>query len=264
MSHLRITLVQADLAWEDPDANRAYFDHVLASAKDAADLVVLPEMFTTGFTMAGDACAETMDGPSVRWLRSKAVELKADVAGSLIIRDEGQLYNRLVWATAGGALYFYDKRHLFRMSGEHHVYGAGSTQLTVKIGAWRIRPFICYDLRFPIWTRNIGQAYDMAFFVANWPAARAAHWKTLLQARAIENQSYVVGVNRVGRDGNGHAYAGDSMVLDPQGTVLFHAQDREVIHTLALDAASQEAYRKKFPAWRDADTVSMGGASVVE
>ena len=147
------------------------------------------------------------------------------------------------------------------MSGEHKVYGAGGTQLTATIGAWRIRPFICYDLRFPIWTRNMAMAYDMAIFVANWPAARAAHWKTLLQARAIENQSYVVGVNRVGRDGNGHDYAGNSMIVDPQGKVLFDARDREVIHTLALDAAPQEAYRQKFPAWRDADRVSMEVAS---
>jgi omega-amidase len=264
MSHLKVTLVQANLAWEDPVTNRAHFDHLLASAKGVTDLVVLPEMFTTGFTMAGDAWAEDMEGPSVRWLRNKAIELKADVAGSLIIRDGGQLYNRLVWATTGGLLYFYDKRHLFRMSGEHEVYGAGGKQLTVTIGAWRIRPFICYDLRFPIWTRNFNNEYDVALFVANWPAARAAHWNALLQARAIENQSYVVGVNRVGRDGNGHAYAGDSMIIDPQGKVLFDAQDREVIHTLNLNAAAQEAYRKKFPAWRDADTVSMGDAAASE
>lgn len=258
MSHLKITLVQTDLAWEDPDANRAYFDTILAAAQGATDLVVLPEMFTTGFTMAGDKCAEPMDGPSVRWLRNKAAELKSDVAGSLIIREDGQLYNRLVWATAGGRLYFYDKRHLFRMSGEHRVYGAGHTQVTVTIGAWRIRPFICYDLRFPIWTRNIDNAYDVALFVANWPAARAAHWKALLTARAIENQSYVIGVNRVGRDGNGHAYDGDTMALDPQGAVLFQARAKEVVHTVDLDGASQEIYRKSFPAWRDAEPWPSG------
>lgn len=258
MSHLKIALVQADLAWEDPDANRAYFDTILAAAQGTTDLVVLPEMFTTGFTMAGDKCAESMDGPSVCWLRDKAAELKSDVAGSLIIREDGQLYNRLVWATAGGRLYFYDKRHLFRMSGEHRVYGAGHTQVTVTIGAWRIRPFICYDLRFPIWTRNLENAYDVALFVANWPAARAAHWMALLTARAIENQTYVIGVNRVGRDGNGHAYDGDTMALDPQGAVLFHARAKEVVHTVDLDAASQETYRKSFPAWRDAEPSPSG------
>ena len=256
MSHLKVTLVQANLAWEDPVTNRAHFDHLLASAKGVTDLVVLPEMFTTGFTMAGDAWAEDMEGPSFRWLRNKAVELKSDVAGSLIIREGEQLYNRLVWATAGGLLYFYDKRHLFRMSGEHKVYAAGTDPLTVTIGTWRIRPFICYDLRFPIWSRNIGNGYDVALFVANWPAARAAHWTALLTARAIENQAYIIGINRVGLDGNGHAYSGDSMALDPQGQVIFHARDQEVVHTVDLDASAQEAYRQSFPAWRDADSAS--------
>lgn len=256
MSHLKVTLVQANLAWEDPVTNRAHFDHLLASAKGATDLVVLPEMFTTGFTMAGDKWAESMDDPSVSWLRNKAVELKSDVAGSLIIREGEQLYNRLVWATAGGLLYFYDKRHLFRMSGEHKVYAAGTDPLTVTIGTWRIRPFICYDLRFPIWSRNIGNGYDVALFVANWPAARAAHWTALLTARAIENQAYIIGINRVGLDGNGHAYSGDSMALDPQGQVIFHARDQEVVHTVDLDASAQETYRQSFPAWRDADSAS--------
>ena len=256
MSHLKVTLVQANLAWEDPVTNRAHFDHLLASAKGDTDLVVLPEMFTTGFTMAGDKWAESMDDPSVSWLRNKAAELKSDVAGSLIIREGEQLYNRLVWATAGGLLYFYDKRHLFRMSGEHKVYAAGTDPLTVTIGTWRIRPFICYDLRFPIWSRNIGNGYDVALFVANWPAARAAHWTALLTARAIENQAYIIGINRVGLDGNGHAYSGDSMALDPQGQVIFHARDQEVVHTVDLDASAQEAYRQSFPAWRDADSAS--------
>lgn len=256
MSHLKVTLVQANLAWEDPVTNRAHFDHLLASAKGATDLVVLPEMFTTGFTMAGDKWAESMDDPSVSWLRNKAAELKSDVAGSLIIREGEQLYNRLVWATAGGLLYFYDKRHLFRMSGEHKIYAAGTDPLTVTIGTWRIRPFICYDLRFPIWSRNIGNGYDVALFVANWPAARAAHWTALLTARAIENQAYIIGINRVGLDGNGHAYSGDSMALDPQGQVIFHARDQEVVHTVDLDASAQEAYRQSFPAWRDADSAS--------
>ena len=256
MSHLKVTLVQANLAWEDPVTNRAHFDHLLASAKGDTDLVVLPEMFTTGFTMAGDKWAESMDDPSVSWLRNKAAELKSDVAGSLIIREGEQLYNRLVWATAGGLLYFYDKRHLFRMSGEHKIYAAGTDPLTVTIGTWRIRPFICYDLRFPIWSRNIGNGYDVALFVANWPAARAAHWTALLTARAIENQAYIIGINRVGLDGNGHAYSGDSMALDPQGQVIFHARDQEVVHTVDLDASAQEAYRQSFPAWRDADSAS--------
>ena len=255
MSHLKVTLVQANLAWEDPAANRAYFDQRLAAIRGTTDLVVLPEMFTTGFTMNAAPLAESMDGVSVRWLRRKTVDWQADVAGSLIIREGGQHYNRLVWATPGGQLFFYDKRHLFRMSGEHKVYAAGTDPLTVTIGPWRVRPFICYDLRFPIYSRNLGNGYDVALFVANWPAARAAHWTALLTARAIENQAYVIGVNRVGRDGNGHDYSGDSMAVDPQGQVVFHAQDQEVVHTVALDAAAQDAYRQNFPAWRDADSM---------
>lgn len=253
MPHLKVALVQAELAWEDPAANRKRFDDHLAALEETPDVVVLPEMFTTGFTMAGARLAESMDGPTVAWLRDKAVRLKVHLTGSLIIEETRTVYNRLLWATPSGELYIYDKRHLFRMSGEHRVYGAGRRHLTVTIGAWRVRPFICYDLRFPVWTRNVAQAYDVAFFVANWPAARAFHWKALLKARAIENQAYVVGVNRVGRDGNGHAYSGDSMVLDPLGEVLYRAANRETVHTLDLDRVALEDYRRRFPAWRDAD-----------
>ncbi len=253
MPHLKIALVQTELAWEDPAANRIRFDEHLAALDGAPDLVVLPEMFTTGFSMGGPRLAETMDGPSVEWLRNQAVQMKVHLTGSLIIGEAGAVYNRLLWATPDGTLDYYDKRHLFRMSGEHHVYGAGRRHLTVTIGPWRVRPFICYDLRFPVWTRNVGPAYDVALFVANWPAARAVHWMALLKARAIENQAYVIGVNRVGRDGKGHAYAGDSMVLDPLGEVMYHAANREVVHTIELDLALLEDYRRQFPAWRDAD-----------
>ena len=253
MSNLNVTLVQTELVWEDPAANRAHFDDVLAPLAGTTQVVVLPEMFSTGFTMAGPRLAEPMNGPSVDWMRGQAARLNAHVAGSLIIGEAGKVYNRLVWATPEGTLYTYDKRHLFRMSGEHEVYAAGETLLTVPVGAWRIRPFICYDLRFPIWTRNCGQAYDLGLFVANWPAPRAGHWKALLTARAIENQAYVVGVNRVGRDGNGHAYAGDSMVLDPQGQAVFQARDNAVVQAVDLDRTALEEYRQTFPAWRDAD-----------
>ncbi len=257
MSHLKITLVQADLAWEDPRTNRTRFDRALAGIAGTTDLVVLPEMFTTGFTMAGDDVAEAMEGSSVAWMKRTASGLAAHVAGSLVIRENGNVYNRLVWASPEGHIYTYDKRHLFRMSGEHKVYAAGTTSLTVSIGEWRVRPFICYDLRFPVWTRNVARRYDVAIFVANWPAARAAHWAALLKARAIENQAYVLGVNRVGRDGNGQTYAGDSLAVDYQGAVIYHAGDREAVHTLTIDGAGLETYRRNFPAWRDADTWSM-------
>jgi len=257
MSHLKVVLVQTELAWEDPTANRNRFDDLLSAMDSASDLVVLPEMFTTGFTMAGPHLAEPMDGPSVEWMRNKAAQLKVHLTGSLIIEETGAVYNRLLWATPDGELCYYDKRHLFRMSGEHRVYGAGVRHLTVTIGAWRVRPFICYDLRFPVWTRSVAQDYDVALFVANWPAARAAHWKALLKARAIENQTYVVGVNRVGRDGNGYAYAGDSMLLDPGGEIRFHAADRELVQMVDLDRTLLEEYRRQFPAWRDADSWSL-------
>jgi predicted amidohydrolase len=259
MPHLKVTLVQADLAWEDPAANRARFDDLLAPLAGATDLVVLPEMFTTGFTMAGRALAESMDGASVAWLKNKAAALEAHVAGSLIIEDAGQVYNRLVWATPQGKLSSYDKRHLFRMAGEHEVYSAGTLPLTITVGAWRVRPFICYDLRFPIWTRNIDRGYDALLFVANWPAARAMHWTTLLTARAIENQACVIGVNRVGVDGNDVAYSGDSLALDSQGRILFQAKDREIVHTVTLDREALEDDRRRFPAWRDADGTSSSG-----
>ena len=262
MSHLTITLVQADLSWEEPAANRDYFDRVLTSVAGTTDLVILPEMFATGFTMAGDEVAETMDGESVAWLKKKAAALKAHLAGSLVIRANGQIYNRLVWATPEGELSHYDKRHLFRMSGEHKVYAAGAKRLTVSIGPWRICPFICYDLRFPVWTRNVENGYDVAVFVANWPAARAAHWKALLPARAIENQAYVLGVNRIGHDGNGHAYAGDTLAIDFQGRVLFDARDRALAHTLTLDRDALETYRRNFPAWRDADAWALTGDAI--
>jgi predicted amidohydrolase len=197
-------------------------------------------------------------------MRNKAAHLKVHLTGSLIIEEAGTVYNRLLWATPGGELYRYDKRHLFRMSGEHRVYGAGRRLLTITIGPWRIRPFICYDLRFPVWTRNVAQAYDVALFVANWPAARAAHWTALLKARAIENQAYIVGVNRVGRDGNGHVYAGDSLVLDPLGDVVLQAGDREMVPTADLDYKRLQDYRGQFPAWRDADTWPLGRSAMDE
>jgi len=256
MPHLKVALVQTTLVWEDPAANRKRFDDRLAVLEDAPDLVVLPEMFTTGFTMAGPRLAEPMDGPSVAWLRNKSVQINAHLTGSLIIEEAGRVYNRLLWATPAGELYIYDKRHLFRMSGEHRVYGAGRRLLTITIGSWRVRPFICYDLRFPVWTRNVAQAYDAALFVANWPAARAAHWKALLRARAIENQAYVVGVNRIGRDGNDRAYAGDSMLLDPLGETRFHGAERDLVQVVDLDRTLLEKYRLQFPAWRDADSWS--------
>ncbi len=253
MPDLTLTLVQSELAWEDRRANRDRFTARLEPLAGTTDLVILPEMFSTGFTMNAGPLAEDSKGPTLGWMRDMARQLRADIAGSVIIREEGLFYNRLLWATPDGAVHTYDKRHLFRMSGEHDVYASGRELLTVRLRGWRLRPFICYDLRFPIWCRNRHKAYDVAIFVANWPAVRAAHWRTLLSARAIENQSYVVGVNCVGTDGNGIAYQGDSTVIGPRGTVRYHGGDREDIATLTLSRQDLDAYREAFPAWKDAD-----------
>jgi predicted amidohydrolase len=252
MPDLTLTLVQSELVWERRKANLDRFRERLAPLAGTTDLVVLPEMFSTGFTMNAGPLAETMQGPTLAWMQATARQLDAAVTGSAIIRDNGQLYNRLLWVAPDGAVATYDKRHLFRMSGEHEVYAAGREPLTVTLKGWRVRPFICYDLRFPRWCRNRRPAYDLAIFVANWPAARAGHWRVLLEARAIENQCYVVGVNRVGTDGNGLAYRGDSAVIDPQGKVRYQRADREDVFTTTLSHADLNAYREAFPAWKDA------------
>ncbi len=253
MPDLSITLLQVDTVWEDIDANLTRFDRAVEQIPAPTHLIVLPEMFSTGFTMNAQRLAQDMAGSGVQWIRAKAREKRADVAGSLIIRERGRYFNRLVWAKPDGTLLTYDKRHLFRMAGEDRVYCPGKERLTVSLNSWRIRPFICYDLRFPVWCRNWNNAYDVALFVANWPKARSGHWKTLLSARAIENQCYVVGLNRVGKDGNGLSYSGDSRIIDPEGTVLFEKAHAPVIVTHTLSRKRLKAYREAFPAWMDAD-----------
>jgi len=254
MPDLKITLVQSDLVWEDSDANLAALTRGIPPGPMDTDLIVLPEMFPTGFSMNPAPLAQTMDGPAVDWMRALSLEKNAAVTGSVIIVEDGQYFNRLVWAQPDGPLAVYDKRHRFRMAGEHEVYAAGDRLLTVDWRGWRIRPFICYDLRFPLWTRNLQNAYDLAIFVANWPERRSYHWRQLLIARAIENQSFVVGVNRVGVDGNGVAYSGDSAVIAPDGEVLFEQRHGPCVHTQVLARRRLDDYRQAFPAWMDADT----------
>lgn len=256
MQPLKITIVQAPLVWQDIDANLAAFDGRLDGIRDT-HIVVLPEMFTTGFSMKAPELAETMEGRSVHWLCDRATRYGFDVIGSMIIKEHDRYYNRLLWAQPDGTLHRYDKRHLFRMAGEERIYSPGTEQLTVAHRGWNVRPYVCYDLRFPAWTRNMNNAYDVAIFIANWPERRATHWRTLLQARAIENQCYVVGVNRVGEDGNGIAHSGDSAVVDPMGNVLFQVSQRPCVQTVALDYALLQEYRAAFPAWRDADRFAL-------
>lgn len=250
MRTLNVALVQADLHWHDPAANRALFDDLIGDVE--ADLIVLPEMLSTGFTMASEDVAETMGGDTVAWLRDLAARTGATVAGSLVIRDAGSCYNRLVWMPPDGRETIYDKRHLFRMAGEHEHYVAGESRVNVQLGDWRVRLSVCYDLRFPVWLRSRGD-YDALLCVANWPAARQTAWNALLRARAVENLCYTIAVNRIGRDGNGVDYRGGSGVYGPEGDPLAEVFDRDAVVTVSLDLDELDAYRRQFPAWRDAD-----------
>lgn len=259
MRNLRVALIQEELAWHAPEANRTRFAGLITPLEGKADLIVLPEMFTTGFTMEPSALAETMEGATADWMRRMARETGADLAGSVVIREGERFYNRLLWVRPGGEVLHYDKRHLFRMAGEEKVYSPGTSPLTVELEGWRLRPFICYDLRFPAWTRSRGLDYDAAVFTANWPARRSEHWRTLLRARAVENQCYVIGVNRVGTDGNGVTYSGDSAVIDYAGNILFEKSGSPCVHIAEFSLEGLREYREAFPAWKDADDFRLGG-----
>jgi len=250
----RLSIAQQPLYWQDPAANRAHFAEVLAPLAGTTDLVVLPEMFTTGFTMKPESFAEPADGETRAWLLQQAAALDAAVGGSVAVNDNGRFFNRFMVALPGGPTYWYDKRHLFRMGGEHRHYSGGSHALIVEWRGMRLCPLVCYDLRFPVWSRRRPELeYDLAIYSANWPAARRYAWSTLLRARAIENQAFVAGVNRVGDDGNGVAHLGDSVVLDFTGQPLVELNDDARVVTLPLDLDALRAWRDKFPAQLDAD-----------
>ncbi|MBW2644239.1 MAG: amidohydrolase [Deltaproteobacteria bacterium] len=253
MQDLKTTIIQTELVWEDIEANLAGFDDKIDTIKDDTHLIILPEMFTTGFSMNVASLAQDMTGSAVKWLREKSRQKNVDIVGSIIVREDGKIFNRLIWSKSRGEIFTYDKRHLFRMAGEEKVYSAGHQNITVELRGWKIRPFICYDLRFPVWTRNIENRYDAAIFIANWPARRSRHWKLLLQARAVENQCYVIGVNRVGTDGKGHLYSGDSSVIDPWGNIIFHKQNKVITYTAELSYETLQKSRESFPVWMDAD-----------
>ena len=257
MPDLKLTLVQTELVWEDIDANLVHLTQCITDIREETHLIILPEMFSTGFSMNAVELAESMDGKAVEWLQKTARGRKTAIAGSLMIREDKRFFNRFCWAAADGTLTTCDKRHLFRMSGEEKIYSAGYDLITVELMGWRLRPFVCYDLRFPVWTRNGANPYDVAIFVANWPAVRALHWQTLLRARAIENLCYVVGVNRVGRDGNGKQYSGDSAVYSPAGEEMFSLHNQAGAHTVTLNYPDLQTYRAEFPAYKDADPFSI-------
>jgi omega-amidase len=292
MSTLTITTIQADLSWEDKAANLRRFEEKIDAIGNPTEIVILPEMFSTGFSMNPGSLAEKMDGPSVAWMKKIAAGKKVILTGSLIIEEEGHYFNRLVWMLPNGQYGYYDKRHRFAYAGEDEKFSAGNKRLIASVKGWRVNLLVCYDLRFPVWSRQ-GSApdpattpisapptphssaspapapassqssvppspeYDLLIYVANWPQRRIHAWKTLLQARAIENQSYVVGVNRVGNDGNNIHYNGDSMIVDPLGEVLYQAPGEEAVFTYTLQKDKLDGIRNHYPFWRDADHFSI-------
>jgi omega-amidase len=280
MSSLSVSLIQANLVWEDKASNLRMFGEKIGEL-GPTEVVVLPEMFSTGFSMRPEVLAETMDGETVTWMKRMAASKKVIITGSVIIEEEGNYYNRLIWMLPNGQYGYYDKRHLFGYAGEHNHFSAGSKRLIASVKGWRVNLLVCYDLRFPVWARQknaptlsmedeedkefggapqyVGQSpeaaeYDILIFVANWPERRAHAWKTLLQARAIENQCYVIGVNRVGTDGNDIYYSGDSMIVDPLGEVLYTGSTEEFVYTTTLEKRNLEEVRAKLPFLKDGDS----------
>jgi omega-amidase len=259
MSTLTLSIVQTNLHWEDPEANRKMLEQKINLLAGKTEIVLLPEMFSTGFSMRPEVLAETMDGPTIRWMRDLASGLGLILAGSLIIEEGGKWFNRLIWMLPTGSFGFYDKRHLFAFGGEDKKFVAGENRLIASVKGWKINLQVCYDLRFPVWSRQGhppdegGPEYDLLLYVANWPERRSLAWKSLLQARAIENQCYVVGVNRVGEDGGHILYSGDSRIIDPSGEILYEKAHDEDLFTCTLDKSELDDWRSAYPFLRDAD-----------
>lgn len=260
LENLRVSMIQASTLWHDPAGNRTLYGELIGQCPPQTDLIVLPETFLSGFSNNTREFAERMDGAGMKWLAEMAKQKQCVITGSIAVRDGDRLLNRLIWMRPDGSFTQYDKRHLFRMAGEHERYGAGTDRMIVELNGWRICPLVCYDLRFPVFSRNrfenktaAGRDYDVLLYVANWPAARAYPWKTLLRARAIENLSYCIGVNRVGIDGNGIAYQGDSAALDYLGQPLVEMDANPGVIQANLSAAALSEHRQKFPAFLDAD-----------
>ena len=249
---LNITIVQSDLAWENTEANLENFSKKLNRLQNT-DLIILPEMFNTGFSMNSKNLAEKTDGKSLKWLIILAKEKQSAVIASLIIEKNSQFFNRLYFIFPNGKYEYYNKRHLFRMANEHNYYTAGSKDLIVNYKGWRIKPLVCYDLRFPVWSRNKDN-YDLLIYVANWPERRNEPWKILLKARAIENQAFVVGVNRIGTDGNNVIFSGDSAVINPKGEIISKTQAHEEnVETVEINLDELNNFKEKFPAYIDKD-----------
>ena len=252
-TNLTVTIIQTELFWEQTDRNLDHFKAKINEISQETDLVILPEMFSTGFSMQPEKLAEPTEGKTLKWMQSMAYAKNVTLTGSVIIHENGNYYNRLFVVFPDGSYKIYDKRHLFRMGEENKHYTAGKNRVIFNLGKWRILPLICYDLRFPVWSRNRND-YDLALYIANWPEARRHVWRTLLIARAMENQVYIAGVNRIGEDGNGLTYSGDSMVIDPRGNILSTTEShQESVETLNLSLDELNRFREKFPVGKDAD-----------
>lgn len=260
MNTLSVSVIQADLAWQNKQANLHHFAERISALKGQTELIVLPEMFSTGFNTDPSDLAETMEGPTVRWMKEMASQNKVILTGSLIIEEQKKFFNRLLWVLPDGQVGHYDKRHLFGYAGEDEHYARGEHRLIASVKGWKINLLICYDLRFPIWARhssasktNNDPEYDLLIYVANWPDKRSHAWKILLQARAIENQAYVVGVNRVGKDAKNLNYSGDSMIVDPMGEIMHQSTAKEDSFTCILDKEKLKEIRDRLPFWKDRD-----------
>lgn len=262
---MRVSIIQTALTWENPEQNRANFTQKLEGLTGKTDLVILPEMFSTGFSMRAAELAEPMDGPTLRWLAETAQKLDAAVTGSFICVEKGAHFNRLIFMRPDGSFDYYDKKHLFTLAGENEHYTPGKNRIITEWKGWRICPLICYDLRFPAWSRqpvsnsltHPEQPYDLLLYVANWPTRRAHHWKTLLAARAIENQCFTIGVNIFGSDGNGLEYSGDSAMVDFGGQLICQISGQEDAVTAELSLAQQQQYRQQLPFLQDADFFTL-------
>ncbi len=261
MSTLTITTIQSNLLWEEKSANLQMLEQKISVIEEKTEIVVLPEMFSTGFSMQAKLLAETMEGETVQWMKRVSRENGIILTGSIIIEESGNYFNRIIWMLPNGQYGQYDKRHLFAYGEEDKYYTPGNKRLIASVKGWKINLLVCYDLRFPVWARQQKKGneteYDVLIYVANWPEKRSHAWKTLLCARAIENQCYVVGVNRVGTDAKNIYYSGNSLIIDPLGQVLYHMADEEDVFTITLQKEKLEEVREKFPFWKDADTFNI-------
>ncbi len=270
MEDINITLIQSDLKWENIEKNLINFDKKISSINEDTDLIILPEMFNTAFTMNHEKCAEDKNGRTIEWLKKHAFEKQCVITGSIIIRENDTYYNRLIWMNKDGTYFKYDKRHLFRLGKEDQHYTSGNEILITELKGWKFRPLICYDLRFPVWSKNklnvshlenvkhFEYEYDCLIYIANWPIPRINAWKSLLVARAIENQAYVIGVNRVGKDGNGIDHSGVSMAVDYSGKIINEIEANiEDIRTITLSYDYLNKYRQHFSFGVDWDSFTI-------